>query len=311
MDFSTVDNRKKHIDGEVNYSPIPLAMTDKVSRSGLRIAVFYEKVRSGIKKTLPPRRFPYYALTHLIGGDGFYYDHDDGTIQQLKPGDGVLVVPGKEHEYGGLEKYFIEDSICFLGPTADALLQAGIIRNSILRIGSERRLLPIIQKVRDPGIASQFEANIMLQQLLLDLFRENSARHTTPHRHMEQLLKELHAAPGKWWTVEEMAEYCNISANHLRTLFRTTTGMTPKHYIDQLKMKKAGELLCSTRLKIGEIADYLGYADHYHFIRRFTACIGISPARYRKAYSIVTPMHPASTILPLNAQSQTGSPYLP
>ncbi len=131
----------------------------------------------------------------------------------------------------------------------------------------------------------------MLQQLLLDLYRENTRSDTGTPQHLQLLLKELHAAPGKWWTVEEMAEYCNICPNHLRTLFKAATGMTPKHYVDRLKMNKAGELLCSTRLKIHEIADFLGYVDHYHFIRRFSACVGVPPARYRKLYSIVQPPH--------------------
>ncbi len=72
MDFSPVANRKKHIDGEIIYAPMPSALAENVLRSGLKICVFYEKVKSGIKVLSRPRSFPYYCLTHLIGGDGFY-----------------------------------------------------------------------------------------------------------------------------------------------------------------------------------------------------------------------------------------------
>ncbi len=276
---------EKREDGERNYSPVPAGMENSLARFGLKIVVFYENVRSGVKRFAKPRVFDYYCLAHLIGGDGYYYDHDSGTTVKLKPGDGILVCPGKAHEYGGREKCFIEDSICFSGSVADALKAAGIVRDGPLRLGSERRLLPIIQKTRDPGVASQFEANIMLQQLLVDLFRENSGNGEGSDRQLKRLLAELRANPAKWWTVEEMAEYCDISENRLRTLFRKATGMAPKRYIDELKMKKAIESLCGTRLALREIANCLGYADHYHFIRRFKSCVGVSPGRYRKLYS--------------------------
>jgi two-component system response regulator YesN len=79
-----------------------------------------------------------------------------------------------------------------------------------------------------------------------------------------------------------MAEYCNISENYLRTLFRKHTGLAPKEYIDNLKMNRAVEMLNNPKMKIYEIAERLGYIDNYHFIRRFTKILGQSPGKYRK-----------------------------
>ncbi|MDD3118388.1 MAG: AraC family transcriptional regulator [Victivallales bacterium] len=291
--------------GEANYSPIPAGMAKQIIRSGLQIVIYYERVRSEAKPNAPARSFPFYGLAHLIDGDGFYYDGDTGTTVPLEPGDGVLISPGKRHEYGGRERYFLEDAISFVGPTADALYQAGIITDGVLRIGTERRLLPLILKLRDPSLVSQFEANVMLQQLLLNLFRENRRHDSAPHRKLQQLLHELNAMPHHWWTVAEMADYCNLSTNHLRTLFHNATGMGPKQYFDRLKMSKAAEMLCATRMKLPEIAAYLGYTDQYHFMRRFSAIFGMPPVKYRKTYAKISPGSPP---VPGPQQSVQGAP---
>jgi hypothetical protein len=193
MDFSTMRDCEKREDGERNYSPVPAGMENSLARFGLKIVVFYENVRSGVKRFAKPRVFDYYCLAHLIGGDGYYYDHDSGTTVKLKPGDGILVCPGKAHEYGGREKLLHRGLDMFFRLRSRRVEGRGIVRDGPLRLGSERRLLPIIQKTRDPGVASQFEANIMLQQLLVDLFRENSGNGEGSDRQLKRLLAELRA----------------------------------------------------------------------------------------------------------------------
>ncbi len=79
-----------------------------------------------------------------------------------------------------------------------------------------------------------------------------------------------------------MSEYCNLSENHFRTLFKKRTGMSPKIYIDKLKNQKAKDLLITTNDNIAEIANQLGYLDPFHFSRRFKELTGYAPDHYRK-----------------------------
>jgi two-component system response regulator YesN len=123
----------------------------------------------------------------------------------------------------------------------------------------------------------------MLQTLLFKLNREQSSQQVPDSvRKIGNLLQRIQENTAKWWTVSEMAEYCNISENYLRTLFRKHTGLAPKEYIDNLKMNRAVEMLNNPHIKICEIAERLGYVDNYHFIRRFTKILGQSPGKYRK-----------------------------
>lgn len=275
---------------EINVSPVPSGFSKLIKKSGMHICCYYENVPSGIcheaklaynKKNM--RKFPYFVLAHLIGGDGVYANDELAKWVEMKSGWGVIASPFSNNSYGGKSKSFIEDAICFDGQLAHVLFEAGIIKNGLIYIGNERRLLPIINKLREGTVSALLEANVMLQNLLFKLNREQTSLQSPVNDHkIVRLLQRIQDNPGKWWAVSEMAEYCNISENYLRTLFHKHTGVAPKEYIDNLKMNRAVEMLNNPEIKIYEIAERLGYRDNYHFIRRFTKLLGQSPGRYRK-----------------------------
>jgi AraC-like DNA-binding protein len=290
MDFSQQMTSKNNKSFEINVSPVPSGFRNLIKKSGMHICCYYENVPSGIrheaklaysKKNM--RNFPYFVLAHLIGGDGVYANDELGKWFDMKPGWGVIASPFSNNSYGGKTKSFIEDAICFDGQLAQVLFEAGIIKNGLIYIGNERRLLPTINKLREGTVSALLEANVMLQNLLFKLNREQASHQSPANDHkIVRLLQRFQDNPGKWWTVSEMAEYCNISENYLRTLFRKHTGLAPKEYIDNLKMNRAVEMLNNPKMKIYEISERLGYIDNYHFIRRFTKVLGQSPGKYRK-----------------------------
>jgi len=271
---------------ETNYLAIPPAITPILRQTGINFYCYYENVRSCPKNFRLRRRFSFYCLLHFIDGDCALADDAHPEPHPLKVGQGLLVPPGVPQEYGAFQNYFVEDSICFTGPTADAFLQAGIIRHGIIEIGRERILLPLINRIRAGTLTDFLSAGVMLQQLLLDLHHDNSTSHfSEPQRRLQRLLTMLNQHPQEWWTVKNMAEFCNISENYLRRLFLEQTGMSPKEYVEQMKMRQAVELLTGTNLQVNEIATRLGYADPYHFNRRFAARTGLPPGRYRQSHA--------------------------
>lgn len=289
MDFSQQMTSKINKSFEINDSPIPAAFRKLIIKSGMQICCYYENVPSICPMAEYPynkaamRKFPYFVLTHLVGGDGVYANEKSGKWIDMPTGWGLIATPFGYNRYGGKNKSFIEDSIAFDGTVANVLLSAGIIKDGLIYIGKERRLLPIINKLREGTISAFLEANVMLQSLLFKLNREQISRQPANNDHkISKLLQRIQDNPGKWWTVAAMAEYCNISENYLRTLFHEYTGLAPKAYIDNLKMNRAVEMLNNPKVKIYEIAERLGYIDNYHFIRRFTKILGQPPGKYRK-----------------------------
>ena len=291
MDFSTPCIVKNESGGEVNYSPVPVRFARELDKTGLRIHVFYENVtsppvRNTPSPTEPLRTFSFYCLLQLLDGDGFFYEPEKGEVRRFAPGYGLLVPPSLHHRYGGFDRSFTEDSICFSGPAADTLYRTGLLRGGILYFGQERRILPIIRLIREATLPSQFAATALLLKLLVDLHGENlenNAEKESPHAKLNLLMREIRSSH-RWWTVEEMAEYANLSENHLRKLFRKQTGTSPKHFLDQLWLNRAIDLLCSTTISLPEAARKTGCADPYYFFRRFKKLTGYTPAQYRRVY---------------------------
>jgi AraC-like DNA-binding protein len=164
------------------------------------------------------------------------------------------------------------------------MYKCGILQKGIMKFGTIRRLLPIMETVSSPSIDAQFEANLQLQRLLLDLYLENRTTSRSRTDVLENLLRELKKDTTRWWTISEMSEYCQIGDDLLRKLFLQYTGMLPKQYLDRLRMRMASTMLTEKQQSIKEIARLLGYRDMFHFSRRFKAITGISPQTYRKRF---------------------------
>jgi transcriptional regulator GlxA family with amidase domain len=202
-------------------------------------------------------------------------------------GTAVMATPCSVQDYGGDGVDYIEDYICFSGPLADHLLKSNIIKPGLLTMGNARRLLPIIEKALDPSDDAQIAANIALQQLLIDLFFENKADHADSRQSViEQLVNDISKNVFRWWTVKEMATYCNLSENHFRSLFKKHIGMAPKNYLEHLKIRWAAEYLCTTHDPVYKVAEKLGYVDPYHFSKTFKRVTGLAPDHYRKQFHV-------------------------
>ena len=231
------------------------------------------------------RRFPFYNISHCYDRKGWFC-FEDSKVQIIEKGSAVILSPGIAHKYHGLDgDFYVEDAIAFAGPVADGLFSSGIIKNGIAKIGTARRLLPIIELVIDNTDDSLIKANLALQNLLADIYFANKKESSCKNSSLlEQLLLEIKNNPVKWWGIEEMAEYCNLSAIQFNRVFKKKTGITPKNYIDNLKMQLAAEMLADASVSINEISSNLGYLDQYHFSRRFKQLKGQSPQNYRRLY---------------------------
>ena len=229
------------------------------------------------------RYFEFYAISQLIGGKAFYWEKDGAPRRSYEPDQGVTMIPDHLHYYGRDKTEFVEDTIRFAGPVADQLFKSGILKPGILNIGHFRRLLPIMDLADNPSDSSQLKANMALQNLLVDLYFENQNLNQKNHStQISDLHKIIQSDPQKWWSLNELAEICRLSANQFRNVFKRETGMKPKAYIDKIKMTKAAEQLCITTKNISEIAMAFGYDDPYHFSRRFKEIMGASPDIYRR-----------------------------
>jgi transcriptional regulator GlxA family with amidase domain len=84
-------------------------------------------------------------------------------------------------------------------------------------------------------------------------------------------------------TSKDLAEAADLSVSHLFRLFKAETRLTPKQYLIELRMARAGELITKSRLSMKEIMGQVGYDTYKNFLNRFKKSFRVSPSQYRKS----------------------------
>ena len=83
-------------------------------------------------------------------------------------------------------------------------------------------------------------------------------------------------------TRDDLSRHAGLSVAHFSLLFQRQTGVSPKQFLIQQRMRLACHLMDTTSQTIREIASLSGYEDPYYFSRLFSKTIGHSPREYRK-----------------------------
>jgi AraC-like DNA-binding protein len=84
------------------------------------------------------------------------------------------------------------------------------------------------------------------------------------------------------YSVKALAAYCGVSVRVLERFFQSSIGCKPSHWLKNLRMQRAVELLRDGS-NVNETADRLGYLDRSHFSREFKRFYGRSP-KYHESW---------------------------
>lgn len=86
----------------------------------------------------------------------------------------------------------------------------------------------------------------------------------------------------KDWTLSDLAQIGNVSAEHLRRLSKEQLGRSPIQQVTYLRMRRAVQLLTSTHETIEAIAMEVGYENPFTFSNAFKRCTGKRPSEFRE-----------------------------
>ncbi len=133
------------------------------------------------------------------------------------------------------------------------------------------------------GSESSNENGLKFQQFVeeysnyLRQVRQNSSTGTI--NLIEAQIRENYAENLSLKTLGE--KYC-INSVYLGQLFKKQYGCSFKEYLNNIRVKKAAEMLLNTDKKVYEVAFDIGYKDADYFVNRFEEIYGVTPARFRK-----------------------------
>lgn len=83
-------------------------------------------------------------------------------------------------------------------------------------------------------------------------------------------------------SLNSVADYVNLSPNHLSMIFSQETGLTFIEYLTKLRIAKAKKMLKSTNMRTSEIAFKVGYNDPHYFSNVFKKAVGCAPTNFRE-----------------------------
>ena len=94
-------------------------------------------------------------------------------------------------------------------------------------------------------------------------------------------LSLIHESPARKWTVKELAEAAALSRSAFSARFSELVGEPPLTYLTRWRMLRATRLL-KNEVRMGTIAEMLGYESEAAFRKAFKREMGMPPAQYRR-----------------------------
>jgi len=98
------------------------------------------------------------------------------------------------------------------------------------------------------------------------------------------VLRAMHAAPDKPWTLATLAGEAGVSRTTLASRFAMLVGQPPLAYLTDWRMTLAADLLAESSATVAAVAHQVGYADAFGFSTAFKRFHGVSPSEYRRTY---------------------------
>lgn len=84
-------------------------------------------------------------------------------------------------------------------------------------------------------------------------------------------------------TLTQIAEHFYVNHCYLTSIFKEKYGINLYDYLIQTRMKKAGELVASTNMKVYEIAEAVGYKNSQYFSVSFKKYFNCTVLQYKKS----------------------------
>lgn len=214
---------------------------------------------------------------HLSTGS---HEISPGTAFVLFPGDTVDATHDRNHPIRNFAAHFLT-----LGGTVPAAFRGmRLAMKDPEPLTESCRFAVRCGQGSDPLSAQQAAAQVFM--LLLVLWRElQNPTPEEPDDRVGEAIQQLSEQPSEWLSVRALARKAGMSESQFSRRFVRHTGETPGRYAARQRMLRAQILLRDTPLRVGEIAEELGYRDIYYFSRQFRRHAGLSPLQWRARHA--------------------------
>lgn len=231
-----------------------------------------------------------YQIVYITKGRGLF-SSDSTPEKQVCKGRLIVLFPGQWHTYQPLQQTgWNEYYIGFEGPIVDNLIKNSFLtkEQQILEVGLNEELVTMFARAievaeRDKISAQQYLSGIVLHMIgmILSISKNKIFEIGDVDQKIEQAKIIMNENVFKNIDPEELAMKLNISYSWFRKVFKDYTGYAPAKYFQELKLRKAKQLLVETSHSVKEISFMLDYKSTEHFFSLFKKRTGFTPLEYR------------------------------
>jgi AraC-like DNA-binding protein len=228
----------------------------------------------------------HYNFWAVLEGDG-YLNAGEQTFR-LRPGMFFIFSPEQKisagHYTGDRITRFSAHFIPLNGATiSDAVPTFPVLGGDVGSIALFKRQIDVIMRMAVNRADDETLHRLMYQLIHRVCMAKESGSALLLHPKVAEAIQIIRANPGGIESMDVIARQLGWSRSHFDRVFSQQVGQAPKQFLLNCKMIEARHHLESSSLRIGEIAETLGYRDIYFFSRQFKHFFGQPPLAYRQS----------------------------
>lgn len=254
------------------------------------------------------------ATFHLVQSGDSWLNLDGEPPRHLRPGDFVLFPRDARHVIASSEEVpksvvlnepppfdpvlpvtemlcgYFQFNSAIAWPVLDALPEALVIDLNQSAPGESRALLHLLigeSKGGHPG--RQAVIDLLVEVLFVHALRSYMASGVSSgllklfaEQKLGRALSQLHADPGRNWSVATLADAAGMSRASFSKKFRESVDDTPMNYLSKWRMQVAIEMLTTSDQSVAQIAEDIGYGSEAAFRHAFKQIVGRTPGQVRR-----------------------------
>lgn len=216
-------------------------------------------------------------IHYVLSGEGYFNGH------LVKSGEGFQILPDHMHEYhSSKEKPWQYVWVTVGGTDAVSICRKrlNVDENGMFTYDYKPELLRLFDDIlEEKGMLSADRA-LGYFFLLMSLHEKKPLE--AGDGYVEKAKRYMRLNFYRAMTITEMAADLGISDRYLYNLFVAGEGISPKQYLNRLRLSRAREMLANSTATVSEVAVSCGFPDVLTFSRFFSGKEKLSPTAYRK-----------------------------
>lgn len=146
----------------------------------------------------------------------------------------------------------------------------------------------LIKRLQSKSRMDVLSSATLLRSIIVELARvikkggEYKIKINASAKRAQTFLQSLSNDLEQPWTLNQMAESCDMKRTHFTNITRQLTGYAPLIYLGLLRFSRACHLLVDTDMPITEIAFECGYSSSQYFSDSFRKRAKMTPSHYRR-----------------------------